>query len=293
TEDAQLFAEAVVRDLTGQSARGRRISRAGDQSFWGAGVPSAFMSLSGIPRQDTELSRTMERLLGTSGFPWWWHTREDTVDKIDAGVLTLDTKVYLSAALRAVNAPVLPLDHAWTARALLAVVEELRTASASRFDLAPVATAARGLVERADALATALARLAATTPGAAARGALRPPAAAQKRGGPLTIVRPTDPVSLDPHYETTAPGAWVYSNILESLIAIDEKLELYPRLATSWDVISPTRVRFKLRSGVRFHDGTPFNAAAVKFTLDRALKGTPPGRWASLAGPVAGAEVVD
>src|SRR5438132_97988 len=149
TEDAQLFAEAVVRDLTGQPARGRRISRAGDQSFWGAGVPSAFMSLSGIPKQDTELSRAMERLLGTSGFPWWWHTREDTVDKIDAGVLTLDTKVYLSAALRAVNAPVLPLDHAWTARALLAVVEELRTASASRFDLAPVATAARGPVGHA------------------------------------------------------------------------------------------------------------------------------------------------
>ncbi|OLA98368.1 MAG: hypothetical protein AUH09_09020 [Candidatus Rokubacteria bacterium 13_2_20CM_70_12] len=58
-------------------------------------------------------------------------------------------------------------------------------------------------------------------------------------------------------------------------------------------MISPTRVRFKLRPGVRFHDGTPFNAAAVKFTLDRALKGTPPGRWASLAGPLAGAEVVD
>lgn len=35
------------------------------------------------------------------------------------------------------------------------------------------------------------------------------PAVAQKRGGTLTIVRPTDPVSLDPHTETTAPGAWV------------------------------------------------------------------------------------
>src|SRR5438093_5849604 len=113
-------------------------------------------------------TRRCSRSPASSGFPRWWHTREDTVDKIDAGVLTLDTKVYLSAALRAVNAPVLPLDHAWTARALLAVVEELRTASASRFDLAPVATAARGLVGRADALATALARLAATTPGAAA-----------------------------------------------------------------------------------------------------------------------------
>src|SRR5207247_2371892 len=61
TEDAQLFAEAVVRDLTGQSARGRRISRAGDQSFWGAGVPSAFMSLSGIPRPATAPSRTVAR----------------------------------------------------------------------------------------------------------------------------------------------------------------------------------------------------------------------------------------
>jgi peptide/nickel transport system substrate-binding protein len=123
--------------------------------------------------------------------------------------------------------------------------------------------------------------------------ALATPALAQKRGGTLTIVRPTDPVSLDPHFETTGPGAWVYSNILESLIAIDEKLRLSPKLATSWDVLSPTRVRFKLRPNVKFHDGTPLNAAAVKFTLDRAIKGTPPGRWVSLAGPLEGTEVVN
>src|SRR5262245_43569471 len=116
---------------------------------------------------------------------------------------------------------------------------------------------------------------------------------AQKRGGTLTIVRPTDPVSLDPQLETTAPGAWVYFNMLEPLLTLDEKMQLQPKLATSWDVISPTKVRFKLRPGVKFHDGTPLNAAAVKFTLDRALKGTPPARWASLAGPLAGAEVVD
>ena len=48
---------------------GRRFSRAGDQSFWGAGVPSAFMSLSGLPKQDTELSRAMERLVGSAGLP--------------------------------------------------------------------------------------------------------------------------------------------------------------------------------------------------------------------------------
>ena len=123
--------------------------------------------------------------------------------------------------------------------------------------------------------------------------ALAAPADAQKRGGTLTIVRPTDPVSLDPHTETTAPGAWVYYNILEPLIYLDEKMTIQPRLATSYEVMSPTKVRFKLRPDVKFHDGTPFNAAAVKFTFERAFKSTPPARWASLAGPIAGAEVVD
>jgi peptide/nickel transport system substrate-binding protein len=124
-------------------------------------------------------------------------------------------------------------------------------------------------------------------------GALVPAADAQKRGGTLTIVRPTDPVSLDPNLETTAPGAWVYFNMLEGLLTLDDKMQIKPVLATSYEVMSPTRVRFKLRPGVKFHDGTPFNAAAVKFTYDRALKGTPPARWASLAGSLSGAEVVD
>src|SRR2546425_6924405 len=119
------------------------------------------------------------------------------------------------------------------------------------------------------------------------------PAEAQKKGGTLTIVRPTDPVSLDPQLETTAPGAWVYFNMLEPLLTMDEKMQIKPALALSYEILSPTKVRFKLRPGVKFHDGTPLNAAAVKFTFDRALRGTPPARWASLAGSLSGAEVVD
>jgi hypothetical protein len=156
TEDAQRFAEGVVADVTGQRSRGRRFSRAGDQSFWGAGVPSAFMSLSGLPKQDTELSRAMERLVGSAGFPWWWHTRDDTIDKIDPGVLALDTKVYLASALRWLNAPVLPLDHVQAGQSLLAVLETLQAAAGARFDLTPALNAARGLVERLQRLAAAL-----------------------------------------------------------------------------------------------------------------------------------------
>ena len=157
TEDTAAFAESVVADVTGQRARGRRFSRAGDQSFWGAGVPSAFMSLSGLPKQDTELSRAMERLVGSAGFPWWWHTKDDTVDKIDDEVLVLDTKVYLASALRWLNAPVLPLDHGRAARSVVAELEALQATAGARFDLTPALEAARGLVERLERLAPALA----------------------------------------------------------------------------------------------------------------------------------------
>ena len=166
TEDAQRFAETVVRDVTGQSSRGRRFSRAGDQSFWGAGVPSAFMSLSGLPKQDTELSRAMERLVGSAGFPWWWHTKDDTLDKIDADILALDTKVYLASALRWLNSPVLPLDHARAAESIVAELEALQATAGARFDLSPALDAARVLVERLQRVATAIAKVDQSAPAA-------------------------------------------------------------------------------------------------------------------------------
>ncbi|MBX3142752.1 MAG: hypothetical protein KF813_03265 [Trueperaceae bacterium] len=109
----------------------------------------------------------------------------------------------------------------------------------------------------------------------------------------LTIVRPTDPVALDPHLETTAPGSWVYTQILEPLITVNQNMEIEARLATSWEFLDPTRLRFTLRQGVTFHDGTPFNADAVKYTWDRARNPAQPGRWAALAGPVTSIEIVD
>src|SRR5262249_60705742 len=172
TEDAQSLAETVVAEVTGQRARARRFSRAGDQSFWGAGVPSAFMSLSGLPKEDTELSRAMERLVGSAGFPWWWHTRDDTIDKIDADVLALDTTVYLATALRWLNAPVLPLDHRRAARAVVAELEALQAAAGAHFDLAVGLETARRLVERLGHAAERLGRARAAPAGGGQPGPL-------------------------------------------------------------------------------------------------------------------------
>ena len=132
TEDAADFAEAVVADVTGQRGRARHFSRAGDQSFWGIGLPSAFMSMSQLPPQDTEFGRTTERLFGTSGFPWWWHTLEDTIDKLDGAVLAHDTKVFVASALRLCNGHVLPLGPARAARAVADTAAELHSAAGGR-----------------------------------------------------------------------------------------------------------------------------------------------------------------
>ena len=160
TEDAADFAEAVVADVTGQRGRARHFSRAGDQSFWGIGLPSAFMSMSQLPPQDTEFGRTTERLFGTSGFPWWWHTLEDTIDKLDGDVLARDTRVFVASALRLCNAPVLPLGPARAARAVADTAAELHAAAGGRMDLASLVAAARGLAAALDAAGPGLARLA-------------------------------------------------------------------------------------------------------------------------------------
>ena len=112
--------------------------------------------------------------------------------------------------------------------------------------------------------------------------------------GTLVIARPSDAISLDSNVETTAPGAWVYGNIIEPLVYLNKNMELEPRLAKDWEYVEPTQLRFHLREGIKFHDGTPFNAEAVKFTFHRALKEEPLANWATLgAEPIKEVEVVD
>jgi peptide/nickel transport system substrate-binding protein len=115
--------------------------------------------------------------------------------------------------------------------------------------------------------------------------------AAATDGGKLIVGRPGDSVSLDAAADTTGPGTIVYGNITETLITLEPDGSYKPRLATSYEIMAPDRIRFHLRKGVKFHDGTPFNAQAVKFTFDRAVK--LPARWLSLFGPFKEAQVID
>ena len=99
-------------------------------------------------------------------------------------------------------------------------------------------------------------------------------AAEPKMGGTLVFGRGGDSVGLDPAYETDGNSFMICDNILEALVAYkDESTALEPGLAESWDISSDGKTyTFHLRKGVKFHDGTPFNADAVVFSIGRMMK---------------------
>ncbi|HJE20151.1 MAG TPA: glutathione ABC transporter substrate-binding protein [Aliicoccus persicus] len=79
------------------------------------------------------------------------------------------------------------------------------------------------------------------------------------------------PNSLDPHAANDGYSLYVMVNIYETLVRLNEDLELEPALAESYEQIDDTTWEFVLREDVEFHDGEPFNAEAVKINLDRVL----------------------
>ncbi len=79
-----------------------------------------------------------------------------------------------------------------------------------------------------------------------------------------------DALSMDPHSLNESLQLSVTRNIYEPLVERDKKLGLVPGLATKWTQVQPTVWRFELRRNVKFHDGAPFTADDVVFTMARA-----------------------
>ena len=99
-----------------------------------------------------------------------------------------------------------------------------------------------------------------------------PQASASKVGGQWVVSVTEEPDTLDPHKSTTALSDTILRYVGDPLIAKDQSGKYVPGLAKSW-TISPDGLTwtFQLREDVKFHDGTPFDAAAMKATFDRAL----------------------
>ena len=102
-----------------------------------------------------------------------------------------------------------------------------------------------------------------------------------------------DPDILDPTLARTFVGRIVFAALCDKLFDIDENLNIVPQLATSYQWSADSKaLTIKLRQGVTFHDGEKFDAAAVKFNIDRHKTMAGSNRRGELA-PVSGVEVID
>jgi peptide/nickel transport system substrate-binding protein len=100
-------------------------------------------------------------------------------------------------------------------------------------------------------------------------------AAAAADARSLKWARISDALTLDPHAQNEGPTHNLMHQIYEPLLIRDAAGKVIPTLATSWKLTSdPTVWEFKLRQGVKFHNGNPFNADDVVFSLKRAQQPT-------------------
>lgn len=103
-----------------------------------------------------------------------------------------------------------------------------------------------------------------------------------------------DPDTLDPANAESNPSEAVNRMIYENLVKFDAQLNLVPGLAERWEQAADGMAwTFYLRQGVKFHDGTPFNAEAVKYFVERMIGPEKPSRAGLYAPLVESAEVVD
>lgn len=102
-----------------------------------------------------------------------------------------------------------------------------------------------------------------------------------------------DPVTLDPRRQFSEKNYTIIRQIFDGLVRFDPDGRIEPALAVSWKRLDPLTVEFKLRSGVRFHDGEPFDAEAVRFSIESLIDPKTAFPGAGFLNSVDRVEVVD
>lgn len=109
----------------------------------------------------------------------------------------------------------------------------------------------------------------------------------------LTIGVRGGPESMDPHFSALGSHAEAAKHIFDTLVWSGDDLQIEPGLAISWSPVDEDTWEFKLREGVKFHDGSDFDAEDVKFSIERIPVVTGPTTTAIYVRRVASVEIID
>jgi hypothetical protein len=132
------IASHYVKEISGQDYIGSRYGKYADQSFWGAGVPSLFMGMSEQPLSNDPMSQKVFQVFAgkdAGGFGWWWHTVEDTIDKIDPVNLKRDCEIYALSIYKVLTDPILPINQLAAVKEIKDSIKAYRTAAGDKVNL--------------------------------------------------------------------------------------------------------------------------------------------------------------
>lgn len=110
----------------------------------------------------------------------------------------------------------------------------------------------------------------------------------------LKLALSSPPTSMDPHFYNLFPNLNVSDHIFETLVAMDPDSRIIPRLAESWTLVNNLTWEFKLRKGVKFHDGSEMTAEDVVWSMDRpATIVNSPGKFDVFTKAIINKKIVD
>jgi len=148
TTEVKEFLVGNAKEVFGEPVDWRRLQKTGDQSFFGVGLPCIW--------EGTTFTREMIEELGGAVLGWWYHSTEDTLDKVDMKAQVIATKVFATNVLRFCNTPLLPYDFLSVGRTIEDTVAQLQSAGRNKIDLSTLLPKAKTLITEAERLKAAL-----------------------------------------------------------------------------------------------------------------------------------------
>jgi hypothetical protein len=142
------FLVGNAKDVFGDPVDWRRLQKTGDQSFFGVGLPCEW--------EGTTFTREMIQELGGAVLGWWYHSTEDTLDKVDMKAQVIATKVFATNTLRLCNIPILPYDFPSAGKEAEDTLTQLQSVTKDRLDISSLLSKAKTFTAKAERLKASL-----------------------------------------------------------------------------------------------------------------------------------------